>query len=143
MKRQIKFRGKRVDNGEWVYGGIQIQHPHLQDHYIIDSDGYRQRVIPETVGQFTGLLAKDGREVYEDDVVETDGSMSFSNYDSGEGSRRLIYVQRTGFVGVRIGCEFDKDNPSSSHVWSNYQIWNIHRSLKVVGNVHDNPDIIK
>ena len=60
--REIRFRGKRLDNGEWVDGDLHIRTALIHIHPEL---GGRVIIYPETVGQFTGLLDKDGRAIYE------------------------------------------------------------------------------
>jgi hypothetical protein len=83
MKREILFRGKRIDSGAWVYGYF-VKNPkgesliHWRPFPEATSNTYH-RVAPETVGQFTGLLDKQGTQIFEGDVVkQMDDDYSFT-----------------------------------------------------------------
>ena len=137
--REILFRGKQEDNGEWVYGAYYHQTEFYGDdcdyHYIISScdelednmmcfDG----VIPETVGQYTGLTDKNGKRIFEGDIIDTPD--------------RLIKV-----VWFERNAQFDLNFIKHAHDKKIINFKGIEmRDLKeyeVIGNIHDNPELIE
>ena len=138
--RTIKFRAKRVDKDEIVFGDLLTGMgykkgkfyilPHLT-HYPSDCnslDGYE--VETETVGQFTGLLDKNGKEIYEGDIIGCHNPdikhLIFYNEKQGRFMAALNGDIENDFVGV---CGLDDSR------------WNA--SKEVIGNVYDNPELLK
>ena len=72
--REILFRGKRVDNGEWVYGYYcHVGYAGSEKHYIVSTYAtafYVVEIVPETVGQYTDLNDKNDRKIFRGDIIK-------------------------------------------------------------------------
>ena len=127
--REILFRGKRRDNGEWETGSLVIIRDGCSDKEVFIADkmtGYHTPVIPETVGQYTGLTDKNGRKIFEGDIIK--GKVHEVN---GYRVRRGV-VEYHG-VGFIMNLE-----PNS---W--YDQKNIPFDCEIIGNIYDNPELLK
>ena len=130
MTREIKFRGKRKDTGEWVYGyyvcyGGAIPSP---THHIIHAKDNLNRLVgenfevdPATVGQYTGLKDKNGKEIYEGDITkDPDGNVFEVVWNKGATS-------------------FELQNKISHFLFVQRYI----DMFEVIGNIHDNPELME
>jgi uncharacterized phage protein (TIGR01671 family) len=143
--REIKFRGKRIDNGEWVYGYYFIEERDIEDGIIWrDIPQIQQRygdhfqyfdVDPATIGQYTGLKDKNGTEIYEGDIVSPSNSwnpeLKFV-VTFGEGVFDSGYYSFTGFYLISDDGRQGEDQYELSKD-SVYEI---------IGNIHDNPELL-
>lgn len=118
--REIKFRGKRLDNGEWLYGSLVI----LNGRYFIFDDANRHEVDPTTVGEFAGLKDKNGKEIYEGDIIGgSDGSIN-----------GIYWPFQIIIEWDEAACGFNTPNwgyMDSTHFF------------EIKGNIHDNPEFLK
>lgn len=123
--REIKFRGKRTDTGEWVYGDLQhVQRINTKEE--AEQSGRRSEpavrvanydVEKVTIGQFTGLYDKNGRGVFEGDLL-----------------RGFDHVVSVGWLdGGFCGIKSDLIEPL---------MYLDVEDRKVIGNIHDNPDLL-
>ena len=126
MNREIEFRGKRKNNGEWVYGWY-AEHPQFGSQIKHNDCWYS--VIPATVGQFTGLKDKNGKKSYHKDIAIDRYSQKWVvEWDDYEA--RFILL----LAGVVLG-DADEDAEIEKMMWI--------EDMEVVGNLHDNPDLLK
>ncbi|EPR12378.1 YopX family protein [Ruminiclostridium papyrosolvens] len=134
--REIKFRGKRIDNGEWVYGYLVKQFGvfKIYDDSSEDFGNWIHEVDPETVGQYTGLHDKNGREIYEGDILRLWRSVG------SNGELRREHYKPLPVTYCNIWCQFVANDESTKN---QYCIWSDFGAFEVVGNVYQNPELMK
>lgn len=130
--KEILFRGKKVNNGEWVYGNLIITKRLLGTGYKISSiegidngKGYIFNIIPETIGQYIGLISND-KKLFTGDIIRMASGLIGVIEDAAD------------ICGYEIKWSNKEDAPSSSL---------IHQYLKDdyerIGNIHDNPKLLE
>ena len=134
--RDILFRGKRTDNGEWVYGllcrvGDTYANIRRMDTAVLYS------VLTNTIGQFTGLTDKNGRKIFEGDILE---GIRYGNEERAE----VLWIDKAASWGIRYS--FREKNESGYTSWLNsawFRSINDARAPVVIGNIHDNPELLE
>lgn len=143
--REILFRGKSVNTGEWVEGYLvittiepvddtPIKHYHIEDMTIGAfpnefQSGLSETVDPATVGQFTGMTDKDGRKIFEGDIVrdEYNGGIAWIAFLQQGCGWYLVFKNTDRRMGHRSrNSAYDND-----------------LALEVIGNIHDNPELLE
>lgn len=138
MNREILFRGKRVDNGEWIYGWVTSQFKKSTNGELltkIQSKTFGEGehlVITETVGQFTGLTDRKDQPIFEGDILNMHGGcdiMDISEYD-------VRVIVRYGFTGYGSEIGFSGFYKSGMHC-----PLMLPGALTVIGNIYDNYEL--
>lgn len=134
--REIKFRGMK-NNGDWVYGGItSAAHSPKNKIQIVSArfyEGHEEHehfifinVKEETVGQYTGLEDKSGNGIFEDDIIQTE-----------TGAIGVIKFAGGGFVCGIAANAFSKYPRIDSIEYA------VEAGIKVIGNIYQNPELLK
>lgn len=123
MRRDIRFRGKRIDNGEWIYGSLLDGDIIVAGPVDADEDyiglGEWSSVDPETVGQYTGLKDRNGKEIYEGDLLDISDRVFPQEVDMDDG----CYGTDEFALYELVRCK--------------------NRTIEVIGNRWDNPDLLE
>lgn len=121
--RQIKFRAKSIRTNEWVYGNLRI---FGERAYIsaVDSHAHSE-VFLSTVGQYTGLTDRNGKEIYEGDIVEACSQGEHRKCEVAWSEKTVSF-----FLKHSVGP------------WSLSGAWG-KESCEVIGNIYDNPELLK
>ena len=140
--REILFRGKRIDNGEWVYGNL-VRGCDEKYAYIVEF-GNRElcrnyvNVNPDTVGQYTGLKDKNGTKIFEGDMI---------NPFNDEIDKMVVEFR----LGQFLLCLYGERGYMAEYGWEegNYVFFeadpllSYSDDIEVVGNIHDSPELLR
>ena len=136
--REILFRAKRVDNGEWIYG--HYVHQYGADMIYLPNGTDREygfdyyHINPETVGQYTGLTDKNGKKIFEGDIVlfEDENPTNYEYHDCTEMRCGAIeYGDNCFYITNRIAVEMED------------LIYHEKLDVEVIGNIYNNPELLK
>lgn len=156
MNREIEFRGKRLDNGEWLYGDLMHDNHGGCYIYPLDSLGLfaENKVANDTVGQFTGMTDKNGVKIFECDIVKrisvnSDSSLYYDCgvviFDNGNASFKLS-MYKCVFNGRDIGLFEDDDDATCNFVtnvvYDGQTPQEDEYCYEVISNIHDNPELL-
>ncbi len=124
--REILFRGKGID-GNWYYGVPLV---FTEDYVCITAPHtYNKSVIPDTVGQYTGLTDKNGKKIFEGHIVKAQDDIFGSPFCNGI-IGKIVYEETAFFI--------EPQDPMESQ-W----LFNECAVYEIIGNIHDNPELLK
>lgn len=138
--REILFRGKRVDNGEWVYG-FYTESCAARMGTIIENDNDDYCVDPATVGQYTGLTDRNRKRIFKGDIVEfqfDNDDCPFPNKDTKKRVGRVFFKKFRASFAIAMG-----QNGSSGINNDLFKYVQGGNRVSVIGNIHDHPELLK
>lgn len=135
MTREIIFRGKCIGSNNWIYGSLIIlnlateseSEPYIDSYQIHDGISDAQDVYIDSVGQYIGLTDNDGKDIFENDILEKTGTCLFDwLVEFKDGCFVIVNIGIDGYLGDR--CTVDSTTFSDR---------------KIIGNKTDNPELLK
>ena len=132
--REIIFRGKRIKDNKWVFGHYNFIDAHFIYHY--EEEDLRfvlSEVDPETVGQYTGLVDKNGNKIFEGDIVHVLGNQQVEDW------KNVDYIGLLAFLDAGF-CVID--GTIGEYSFRRYALSRFDFDLEVIGNIHDNPELL-
>ena len=161
MKREILFRGKSIQNGKWLYGNIQIPEAPYDEYFMWDN-GWQMQVDVNTVGQYTGLIDKNGKKIFEGDILrvsEYDNLLMREFNDETDDFGMFTLEELTGELQQSYTSPVTWEDGtfciSTKGDWLHHNdmflavlFGDMKRSnpifiFEVIGNIHDNPELLK
>lgn len=130
--REIKFRGKKISDGKWVHGYLtKVENDYAVIEYDNEDGRYNHLVYANTVGQYTGLKDANGKDIYEGDIIVVkelhDGDEDCWNNNEQRPIPQVVAWDE-GYKSFNFGgC---------------YRITESPRHFAVIGNIHDNPELL-
>ncbi len=124
--REILFKAKRIDNGEWVYGNYAFCDCYAkQQHYIFQNKPLEFAIDEKTLCQYTGLTDKNGNKIWENDIFRVNTKDNYTG--------KIIFEK-----GV-FKVEWLTDDLLRTDLY----FWTSKRAVEVIGNVFDNAELLK
>ena len=148
--REILFRGQSIDRRKWYEGDLyqtRLKSVFYINYYTEHGDRMAVEVDPETVGQYTGLTDKNGTKIFEGDIVKAtyhhirNGILSTVVFENGTFKLSVFGNVKDGEFSF-IYSSNDEDKKTSKYAIENNFIFRDYL-LEVIGNIHDNPELLK
>lgn len=142
--RTIIFRGKRIDNGEWVEGSYchaEKLDRSGDEHFIIEysANGSSHRVDPSTVGQYTGLKDKNGKRIFEGDMIKPfDDDIDKMVVEFHNGQFLLCLYGERGYM-----AEYGWEEEGNYGCFEAEPLSSYGDDIEVIGNIHDNTELLE